>query len=221
MGKLSLITSILACNSVGELPEGKKTVAQFVFLLPDRADLAKEVPTISDQMNAYRISIVSEERQSTEDCDNVEELKKYKDGKEIQYDLKADCEYSVAISLGAYQITPTFVTEEPENGSEFEDGFGGSSSNASSGDFNSGFSLTGKKKISLTDENLPLDFIFYETSFELQRGQTTTGIVQTIINLDPTSDGQRVGLSTEELELDIPVSPGISDTKQLFKRIRQ
>ena len=114
----TFLAFLFACNSIPELPDSKKSVAQFMFILPDRAELTGEVDDIQEQMNAYRISIVPTKSQEVEDCDQIEELKKYRDSKEIHYDLKADCEYSVDISLGAYQIVPNYKEADSEESSE-------------------------------------------------------------------------------------------------------
>ena len=86
---------------------------------PTRTELTSEVSSIETQMNAYRLSIVPDSYEDSNDCDNVEMLKKYKDKKEINVDLKAGCAYSVSLNLGAYQTTPKFIEEDAE--SEMED----------------------------------------------------------------------------------------------------
>jgi hypothetical protein len=206
----ALVCLLYSCSNNLELPEGKKTIAQFVFLLPDRAELSSEVASIDEQMNAYRLSIVPDDNQNSENCDSVGMLKKYQDNKQIEIELKANCAYSVSLNLGAYQTTPKFLDEdEGSDGSDPQDGF----------------SLTDEDedededKPSQRAENgediPPLDFVFYETSFDLQKGQTVTGIVQHTITVNVTRDGQKIGLKTSELDVDIPASPGISQVKQL------
>ena len=51
-----LISLSYSCSNNRELPEGKKTVAQFVFMLPDRGELNSEVSNIETQMNAISFS---------------------------------------------------------------------------------------------------------------------------------------------------------------------
>ncbi len=204
---IGLIVLSYSCSNNLELPEGKKTLAQFVFLLPDRSELNSEVATIETQMNAYRVSIVPEDYDRAEECDNIEMLKKYQDNKEINIELKAGCAYSVSLNLGAYQTTPQFIGES--GGSDVEDPIS-----------EDGFLLTDDEDeaVEPTESNEvipPLDFVFYETSFELQKGQTVTGIVQHRISLNITKDGQNIGLTTSELDVEVPTSPGISQVKQL------
>ena len=79
-------------DSTGELSAGKKTLAAVCVYSTDRAELEGEVSNISDQLNAYRVSIVSENTKTLTTI--ILKSLKYRDSKEIQYDLKADCEYS-------------------------------------------------------------------------------------------------------------------------------
>ena len=158
-------------------------------------------------MNAYRLSIVPDSYEDSDDCDNVEMLKKYKDNKEINIDLKAGCAYSVSLNLGAYQTTPKFIEEDTE--SEMED----SAADA-------GFSLTDEQEPVESREDVPpLDFVFYETSFELQKGQTVTGIVQQQISLNITKDGQNIGLKTSEIDVEVPTSPGLAKSSNYLTRV--
>ena len=93
---LGLICLIYSCNKNFVLPEIEEASAQFAFVLPDREELSAEVSTISDQMNAYRLSIQPSSSEESEYCDSIQLLKKYRDEKEIVVDIEPGCAYDVS-----------------------------------------------------------------------------------------------------------------------------
>ena len=143
------IVALTSCGGSLSLPNGKKTIAQLAFILPDRTELSGEVKDIKTQMNAYRLAITPDDDYETdaENCSTHEELEPYEDGKEVLTEIKAGCAYNVEIGFGKY-----LRKRETDEASE-EDS-------------------SDSQNLRLTDEveNVdPLDKIYFEGTFILQK----------------------------------------------------
>ena len=119
--------------------------------------------------------------------------------------------------MGAYQTTPQFLEDEEGEEEETEDELSlldVEDEDSNEDDSSSEDDKEARQSFSDDEETPQLDYVFYKARIELQKGQTMTGIVQQRISVDLTSDGEKIGLKTSEIDVEVPVAPGITEVRQ-------